>query len=381
MKAIYLDNASSSYPKPSCMLAGMKDYLLRIGISPNRSNHQLGQRSKQMIYETRELLSQFLGITDPNKISFTYNATYAINTLLSGFLNPFDHVITSSYDHNAVVRPLHYLSKKINITYDVWKCDLKGQFQLTDLEKLLTQKTRLLIFSHASNVIGSLIPLNEVALFARQKKITFALDCTQTVGHIDLELESLGVDMAAGTCHKALLGPTGLGFLYIKNPDLVSSLVQGGGGFLSSSLDQPETSPAKFEAGTMNCLGLSALNNSLKWLLAKKNEIRSHHQQLIQYLKCELKKKPGLILYGLDNKESVPIVSFNIKDIAPSMIESYLENKHQLIVRSGLQCAPLMHEALNTLPDGVVRISLGPFNRATHIKKLVKALRCLKSYL
>ncbi|MBF8263801.1 MAG: cysteine desulfurase [Parachlamydiales bacterium] len=362
------------------MLAGMQDYLLHIGANPNRGNHQLSQRGQQMVYETRELLSQFLGIGHPNKISFTYNATYAINTLLSGFLNPFDHIITSSYDHNAVVRPLHHLSKKANITYDVWKCDLKGQFNLADLEKLLTPKTRLLIFSHASNVIGSLIPLNEVAMFARKKKIAFALDCTQTAGHIDLELESLGIDMAAGTCHKALLGPTGLGFLYIKNPDLVSPFVQGGGGFLASSLDQPETSPAKFEAGTINFLGLSALNSSLKWLSVKKNEIRSHHQQLTQHLRYELLKIPGLILYGTDNNGSIPIISFNIKDIAPSLIESYLEINHQLIVRSGLQCAPLMHEALNTLPDGAVRVSLGPFNRATHVTKLVKALWDLKSY-
>ena len=361
------------------MLAGMQDYLLHIGANPNRGNHQLSQMGKQMVYETRELLSQFLGIADPNKISFTYNATYAINALLSGFLKPFDHVITSSYDHNAVVRPLHHLSKKINITYDVWKCDPMGRFNVADLEKLLTPKTRLLIFSHASNVIGSLIPLNEIAMFARRKTITLALDCTQTVGHIDLELESLGIDMAAGTCHKALLGPTGLGFLYIKNPDLVSSFVQGGGGFLSSSLDQPETSPAKFEAGTINFLGLSGLNSSLKWLSAKKNELRSRQQRLIQHLRNELQKIPGLILYGTENKESMPIISFNIKDVPPSLIESYLETKHRLIVRSGLQCAPLMHEALHTLPDGVVRVSLGSFNCATHVTKLVRALWDLKS--
>lgn len=374
MQTIYLDNASTSFPKPKCMIEGMQSYLKNIGANPYRGNSLSSRTAKQLVHETRVLLCQFLGVKDPNSISFTYNATYALNTLLRGVLKPGDHAITSSYDHNSVLRPLHYLQKDRNVSYDIWKCDSYGRFNIANLEKLIHSKTRLMIFSYASNVIGSLIPIHEIALLARKNNILLAIDVTQAVGHLDLELESLNIDMAAGTCHKALLGPTGLGFLYVRNQDIVESLVQGGGGFVAASLQQPEFSPAKFEAGTINFLGIAGLKNSLDWILSKKNELHQNCSHLIRLLIGHLSQIPDIVLYGIDNEPRVPIVSFTMKGIAPSQIESYLEMKYNIQVRSGLLCAPFMHEALGTQPNGTVRVSLGLFNTETHIKKLVKTL-------
>lgn len=356
------------------MIDGMRSYLKNIGANPYRGTSQVSRSAKQLVHETRELLCKFLGVKDSNSISFTYNATYALNTLLYGFLKPDDHVITSSYDHNSVLRPLHYLQRKRKISYDIWKCDSRGRFNLSDLESLVNSKTRLLIFSYASNVIGSLIPINQIAQLAQKNNIALAIDCTQAVGHFDLNLESLKIDIAVGTCHKALLGPTGLGFLYVKNSDLVESLVQGGGGFLAASLEQPDLSPAKFEAGTINFLGIAGLRNSLEWLWLKKEELHQSSSHLTRMLIERLTKVPNIILYGVDNEMRAPIVSFTLKGIPSSQIEAYLETKYNIIVRAGLHCAPFMHEALGTQPHGTVRISLGPFNNEMHIRKIIKAL-------
>ncbi len=370
----YLDNASTSCPKPACVLEGIEYYLRYIGGNPYRANHKLAYRAGQLVFETRELLSRFLGVNDPNKISFTYNATYALNVLLKGFLKTGDHVIISSYEHNSVLRPLHELTKSHNVTYDVWKCDQQGRFSLEELEKLINPKTRLLFFSHTSNVIGTVIPLEEISLLAKKRKLTLGLDVTQSVGHINVDLEAFGVDMAAGTCHKALLGPSGLGFLYVRDPDEVDSLVQGSGGFLSSLLDHPDTCPAKYEAGTINYLGVAGLRSSLEWLIPRQRRLQNKTKVLFSMLKAGLQKMPHITVYAEKAEPIIPIISFNVNGISAGQIESFLEAKNNIFVRAGLQCAPLMHEALGTLPHGTVRVSLGPFNQRKDVRKIIEAL-------
>lgn len=355
-------------------MQGMSDYLQNIGGNPFRGTHEMAREGAHLVYETRQLLGQCLGIKDPNKICFTHNATYALNILLKGFVREGDHVITSSYDHNSVLRPLHVLQKKGIITFSVWKCDTVGRFSVKDLEGLIRPNTRLLFFSHASNVIGTQIPLPQISALAKERGLTLGLDCTQSAGHLPLEVEKWGIDMAAGTCHKALYGPPGLGFLYVNDCETVDSLIQGGGGFLASSWDHPEVSPAKYEAGTINYLGIAGLHRSLQWLFSKKTELHEQLHYLSSLLRKELLNLPHVTLYGEEHKESVPILSFTIKGIAASQIETFLEVKHTIIVRSGLHCAPLMHEALGTLPQGTVRLSLGPFNQEEDVHKIVQVL-------
>ena len=345
-----------------------------LGGNPFRGGHKTSQKAGKLVFETRQLLASLVGVGDPNKLSFTYNATYALNMLLKGFLRAGDHVITSSYDNNSVIRPLQHLKKESGISYDVWNCDQQGKFTLSTLEKLVTPQTKLLIFTHASNVIGALLPLQEVCHFAKKRNITLALDCTQTVGHLDLELEKWGIDMAAGTCHKALLGPSGLGFLYVRDSDRVRSCIQGGGGFLASSLDHPEVCPAKYEAGTINYIGIAGLHKSLEWLISRKSRLRKKTHYLYTLLKEEMIKIPHITLYGIEQDIGVPILSCNVKGVPASQVETFLEEKHGIIVRAGLHCAPLMHEALGTMPSGTVRISLGPFNQERDIRKIVHAL-------
>ena len=378
MQYTYLDNASTSSPKPVCMIEGMKKYLDNFGANPFRGKTKLSHQSATQIFQTRELLCHFLGLNSPELISFTYNATYAINMLFYGLLKEEDHVIMSSYDHNAVLRPLCDLSKN-NISFDVWKCDSNGDFDLNALEKLILDNTKLLFFSHSSNVLGKIIPLDKIAKIAKEKKLLLGLDCSQSLGHVDLNLAKYDVDFVAGTCHKGLLGPPGVGFMYIKEPREVKSVIHGGGGHLATSKKMPSISPLKYEAGTLNYLGIAGLKSSLEWILSKKDSIKEKKVRLIKLLINELINLKNITIYGnADIDFSIPVVSFNIKGIVPSQVKNYLEANHRIIVRTGLHCAPLIHEAIKTMPNGAVRVSLGVFNEEEDIYKLVKALKKIK---
>ncbi len=377
-KTIYLDNASTSFPKPKCMIKGIEKYLQVIGGNPNRGSHKLSVKGNHLILETRKILSKFLGITNFNKISFTYNATYALNLLLKGFLKPSDHVIISSYEHNSVLRPLHYLKKEKNISYNVWNCDAQGDFDLNELKKLIKKNTRLFFFSHCSNVLGTFIPIKEVTKIAKDNNIYLGLDCTQSVGHRPLGIEELGVDFVAATGHKALLGPSGIGILYVKDSNLVDTIIHGSGGYLSSTLEHPNLSPLKYEAGTINYLGIAGLKESLDWLWDNNIALGKKYEQLISYILEEFKKIPQIKIYGeTEVNKRIPLISFNIDTFFPSEVEMILDQKYNIIVRSGLHCSPLIHKCLKTEKNGTVRISLGPFIEESDIKYFIKVIKKL----
>jgi len=375
VKYIYLDNARTSYPKPEPMIGSMQTYLNEYTDVPVKESGTFYNQNESYVSDARRLLSDFLGVGNPFQISFTYNATYAINFLLKGFLKENDHLVISSYEHNAVLRPLADLQKK-NISYDVWKCDSQGVFNISDLKKLIKKNTRLMFFSHTSNVLGRQIPMEEVAEVARNNDLLLGLDCTQSVGHMNLNLSDFDVDFVAGTGHKGLLGPTGVGFLYVKNAHNVASMIQGGGGYSSIAEIMPQIAPLKYEPGTMNHLGVVGLRSSMNWLFHNYENVILKQDSLKQYLMDSLLKIRGIEIFGgIGEDFPIPLISFCLKDLPSSQVASILESHYRIIVRAGLHCSPLIHEALGTMPNGAVRVSLSSFNSKKEVDDLSIALK------
>lgn len=374
MKPIYFDNATTSFPKPAVVFDAIKSFSGDFGYDPLKVGIPSRHDCEELVVDTRKLIAESLGVVDYYRISFTYNATYASNILLKGFLKRGDHVIINSYNHNAVMRPLYSLSKSREISFDIWNCDTNGAYDLSALERLLKKETRLIIINAISNVLGTICPLEEVSNFAKKHNIKLALDCTQASGKFDINLSNLSVDMAIGTGHKGFLGPSGIGFLYVKDESLVDSLVEGGGGYMSQNMDHPKYAPEKYEAGTLNYFGVAGLHASLLWLEKHKLELAEKEKELTNYLVLRLRGLDFITLYGVDKERKVPIISINVIGFLPQEVSNFLFNKYSIITRAGLQCAPLIHRDIGTFPNGTLRISLGYFNEKEEIDTLISGL-------
>ncbi len=374
---IYFDHASTSRPKPLEVLEEIAAYMQTIGTSPGRGSYALADAAHELIQEVRSKLAHLVNAENPNQISFTHNATHAINIVLKGFLKQGDHVIISGFEHNAVVRPLHKLSSDGKITYDVWHPNTDGFFDLSLLEQMIRPNTALIVLNHASNVLGVLSPVKEVGVLAHRLGIALLVDVAQTAGIFSVDFANYA-NYIAGTGHKSLLGPPGVGFLYVKDADTLSTLYEGGSGLHSLSLFHPEIGPDKFESGTLNYMGIAGLKGSLSYIEKYgMDKLRQNIMLLTEQAICLLQKVPGLTLYGtqsLDHK--VPLLSFTMKDFFANEI-GYLLNQQAIAVRCGLHCAPLIHRRLGTLPQGTVRLSLGhqnTYEEINHFCDLLKGL-------
>lgn len=375
---IYFDHASTSHPKPLEILQGMALYLSEIGASPGRGEYSLSNKGEEIVQQTREALALEFSIKHPKQIFFTLNATHALNILIKGFLKPGDHVLISNFEHNAVLRPLHKLEQEGKITYSVFHSDEQGIFDLSLLEKSLQPNTKLLIANHASNVIGVLSPIEKFGEFAKKNGIHFLVDVSQTAGLIPLNIEKINVDFIAGTGHKNLLGPSGVGFFYAKNPDLVDTLYEGGSGVNSASKVHPHSLPVKFEAGTLNYLGIVGLLYSLRYLNDFGKEIiLEKMKELTQYALQGLKQIPGIQIYGTqDIEQKIPVISFNLSKFFPGEVMHLLSEKG-ICIRGGLQCSPLIHHTIKTFPQGTIRMSFGhnnSFEELDHTFNVLKEL-------
>jgi cysteine desulfurase family protein len=376
--SIYFDHASTSGSKPDEVLQEITAYLRGIGTSPGRGGYRLEQRAYHLISDVRAQLADMVGAKQKEQIAFTYNATHAINIVLKGLLKEGDHVIISSFEHNAVYRPLYKLSKEKGVIYDVWECDSLGQFNREDLKKLIRPNTRLIALNHASNVLGVLSPVEETGRLAKSLNIPLLVDVSQTAGLFPVSFGDFA-DYIAGTGHKSLLGPSGIGYFYARDSESLHTLYEGGSGINSLSPYHPEKIPDKFEAGTINYLGIAGLKGSLSYLKAYSQErMRNELMQLTEYTLKQLKEIPGINIYGpksVDRK--VPLLSMNLEGYFANETAHFL---HQagFCVRAGLQCAPLVHRALGTLPQGTVRISLGHTNTLDEIDQLCNTLKNIR---
>ena len=372
---VYLDNAATSWPKPPEVIAAMQAYLENGGGSPGRAAHGKSLASARMAYETRDSLSSLFNSTSPDRVIFTKNATEAINLLLFGFLNPGDHVIVSSMEHNAVMRPLRQLESR-GVSLSVAACDSCGGLDPLTIKTALTPRTRLVLLVHASNVTGTLLPIAEVANIAREAGIRFAVDAAQTAGVHPIDVQSGGIDFLTFTGHKSLGGPQGTGGLVI-GPDVdLRPLMFGGTGSASESENQPAFLPDKLESGTLNAIGIAGLGASLAALTEFGVEnVLAHERKLMKLFRDGLKEMPDIEVYGPENTaESVGVLSLNVASRPCEEVGMELERDFDILTRTGLHCAPAAHRTIGTFGRGTVRFSVSRFNTESDIHAALEAL-------
>ena len=372
---VYLDNAATSWPKPPEVIAAMQAYLENGGGSPGRAAHGKSLASARMVYETRDALSSLFNATSPDRVIFTKNATEAINLLLFGFLNPGDHVIVSSMEHNAVMRPLRQLESR-GVSLSVAACDSCGGLDPLTIKTALTPRTRLVLLVHASNVTGTLLPIAEVANIAREAGIRFAVDAAQTAGVHPIDVQSGGIDFLTFTGHKSLGGPQGTGGLVI-GPDVdLRPLMFGGTGSASESENQPAFLPDKLESGTLNAIGIAGLGASLAALAEFGVEnVLAHERKLMKLFRDGLKEMPDIEVYGPENTaESVGVLSLNVASRPCEEVGMELERDFDILTRTGLHCAPAAHRTIGTFGRGTVRFSVSRFNTESDIHAALEAL-------
>ncbi|MBS3919514.1 MAG: aminotransferase class V-fold PLP-dependent enzyme [Deltaproteobacteria bacterium] len=378
---IYFDNAATSWPKPPEVKEAMVRFMDEIGANPGRSGHLLSIEAARIIYEAREALSTLFNVKDPSRIVFTLNATESINLALKGMLRPGDHIVTSSMEHNSVMRPLRHLEKK-GIALSVVPCFQDGTLDPKELEKQVQPATKMIILNHASNVTGTLLPIREVGRIARERHLLFLVDAAQTAGAYPIDVEKDGVDLLAFTGHKSLYGPQGTGGLVIgENVNIqdLTPLKHGGTGSRSEFEEQPDFLPDRFESGTPNAVGIAGLLAGARFVLKQGVEsIRRHESQLIEKLIEGFKDIPQITLYGPEEtKDRIATLSFNIQNLSPSEVASLLEEEFGILCRPGLHCAPSAHKTIGTFPKGTVRFSLSTFTSDGEVKQSIEAVRHL----
>ena len=375
---VYLDNAATTFPKPQEVYDEVMKCMREYGANPGRSGHRLAIEAGRVIYDTRENLAKMFNIDDPMNIAFTSNGTDGLNTAIKGVLKSGDHVITSTMEHNSVLRPLKDLEKK-GVELTIIKCDDKGFINVDDIEKSIKENTKAMVMTHASNVFGTIFPVKEIGEISKAHNIIYILDAAQTAGVYDIDVEDMNIDILVFPGHKSLLAPQGTGAIYIKEGVCVDCTKQGGTGSASESLVQPNIMPDKFESGTPNTPAIAGLGRGVKFIMDKGMEnIRKHEQELTRYFLDGLSKIEEVIVYGPNDAEKqVPVISINIKDADSSEVGYILDSEFDIAVRTGLHCAPLAHETIGTLESGTIRFSIGYFNTYEDIDKALNAIEII----
>lgn len=376
---IYLDNAASSHPKPEAVYQAV-ERAVRIGANPGRSAHRAAFDAAREVFEARGLVAELLGLGDPARVIFTLNATHALNLALKGALRPGDHVVTTSMEHNSVLRPLHHLGG-LGVATTAVAADAEGRVDPAAVERALRPETRLVALCHASNVCGTLQDAEAVGEICRRRGVLFLLDASQTAGCVPLDAARLGVHLLAAPGHKGLLGPQGTGILWVAPGVELCTVLEGGTGTHSEQREMPEELPENLEPGTLNTPGVAGLAAGVRYLLERGvAEVRRAEEAILAWLLPELLAIPGLVLYGPREPEGrVAVVSFNLAGRDGAHVGFALDEAYGIAVRVGLHCAPDAHRSLGSFPAGSVRASFGPFNTLSDAEALVRAVRELAS--
>lgn len=383
ISTIYFDNAATSWPKPKSVIEAMVDFSENIGANPGRSGHRLSIEAGRVVNEARERIAELLELEDPMRVVFGSNATDALNLAMRGILRKGDHVITSSMEHNSVMRPLRDLEKR-GMKLTVVQCSREGFLEPENVDCAIKENTKLIVLNQASNVVGSLLPTREIGKIARENDILFLIDAAQTAGCFPIDMESDKIDLLAFTGHKSMMGPQGTGGLVIgENVDIkeLNHLKSGGTGSRSEFERQPDFLPDKYESGTLNTVGLAGLSAGVQFVLDETVEkIREKEMRLTKrFIKgtCEIL---NLSLYGgCDENRQTSTISFTLKDISPSQIGLTLDEKYGILCRVGLHCAPLAHKTIGTFPDGTIRFGMGYFNTEKEVDFALEALEKMVS--
>jgi cysteine desulfurase family protein len=373
---IYLDNAATSFPKPRQVLETMVETFIRVGVSPGRGSYDLASEAEDLVNQTRIKLSRFFGAPDPDRVIFASNATDALNLVIQGLVKPGDHIVSTRLEHNSVLRPLHHLHQRGIIDYDLVPFDERGFIDPGSIAGAIRKNTRLVIVCHASNVLGTVQPISELGCVCQEFNVPLLLDAAQSAGVIPIDMGAWKVSALAFTGHKSMLGPTGIGGLVV-HPDLeVRSTRFGGTGVDSKSLAHTQTFPHRLEAGTLNMMGIIGLSAGLDFLEDKGIEsIHGREMELVTRLRDGLSGLGGMELFCAEDLSGhVGLLTVDVKGLHPEDTGAILDGDFGIAVRSGLHCAPLVHETMGTYPQGAIRFSLGPFNTAEDIDSAIEAM-------
>lgn len=383
MQKIYLDQASTSFPKAPGTAEAVYRYMTECGCNTGRGGYAGAYTAEELVYDTREMLCRlFCGkdTADPRNVVFTKSVTESLNVLLRGFLRRGDHVLVSGMEHNAVMRPLRVLEKQ-GVRFTRVPCGTDGTLNPEDVETRIEQSTKAVVMLHASNVCGTVLPAGEIGAICRQAGIRFVLDTAQTAGILPLNMEQMGIDVLAFTGHKGLLGPQGTGGFLIRSgmETEIAPLVAGGTGSISHTEEMPDFMPDRFEAGTQNLPGIAGLNTSLSWLLAQREgSILEHELELTRlFLKhMEALEADGClrIVGKHDTEGRVGVVSIVPCHLDPAELAFQLDEQYGIATRVGLHCAPAAHKTLGTYPTGTVRFSFGIFNTEEETETAAEAV-------
>lgn len=389
MQQIYLDNASTSFPKPREVSDAVYHYMTGVGSNIGRGGYASAYAAEEAVFAARQLLCDFFGGEDPKNVVFTKNITEALNVLLRGLLQPGDHVLVSAMEHNAVMRPLQLLGHELAadeqpwaaITFSRVPCDREGNLELEYLPKLVRPNTKAIVMTHASNVCGTLLPLEQVSAFCKEHGLLFIVDSAQSAGLFPLDMQKMGLDALAFTGHKGLLGPQGMGGFILREHmvERVRPLMVGGTGSMSHTERTPAFMPDKFEAGTLNLPGIVGLAAGVRWLRERGlDSIRAHELALTEQLLAgllALEQQSLLRVVGrkdIARRTSVVSIADTPQDIA--MVAHKLATEYGIATRVGLHCAPNAHKTLGTYPTGTLRFSMGWHNTPEEVAVALQTL-------
>lgn len=380
MEKIYLDNASTTFPKPEAVPRAVYEYMTSQGANINRGCYDSAYDVEEQVFETRQQLAQLFGGGDCKNVVFTKNVTESLNVIVKGFLKPGDHVLVSAMEHNAMMRPIRQL-EAAGVAFDRIPCDARGNLCLEAMEALVRPNTKAIAMMHASNVCGTVLPIGKVGAFCRERGLKFIVDCAQTAGVFDIDMESMHIDALAFTGHKGLLGPQGIGGFILKEDMIgrIDPLLSGGTGSISHTEQIPAFMPDRFEPGTMNLPGILGLRAGLGWLrqtgLAR---IRAHELALTGRFLAGLEKLEDAgklrVVGRRDLEDRTGVVSIQTLEQELSQAAFRLDAEYGIMTRVGLHCAPSAHRTLGTYPTGTIRFSFGWFNTEAHVDAALHAL-------
>lgn len=380
---VYLDNAATTFPKPSEVIRFMCDFYATRGVNPGRTGFDLALEAEDTLLESRQALTDFFGGTDRNRLVFSLNVTDALNLLIGSVLKPGDHAITTCLEHNSVLRPM-YQQRERGIEVDFVPFDKHGFVDPADIKARIRPNTKLVVMNHGSNVIGTIQPVAEVGEICRKAGVLFAVDVAQTAGLVEIDVAEMKIDVACFTGHKSLFGPTGTGGMYMAEHVDLMPCRSGGTGVKSALKSQPRDFPWRFEFGTLNTMGIAGLLAGQRWIASKGGVKALYEEEMTHATRLyeALKAMDNVTLYCADMSHNhLPVFVFNIDGLPADQVGQLLDVEHNIITRTGLHCAPLVHEGIGTSDiDGTVRFSVGAFTTADDIDRAIAAVTDTAEY-
>ncbi|MCX6281557.1 MAG: aminotransferase class V-fold PLP-dependent enzyme [Bacteroidetes bacterium] len=376
-KLIYFDNSATTFPKPEVVYTFMCDFYREHGVNPGRSGFDAALETEEVIMATRKMLTELFNGGDYNRLTFSYNASDSLNMIIQGLAEQGDHVITTKLEHNSVLRPLYHLEQDNRIEVTHVSFDSQGYVDPEDIRKAIRSNTKFAVINHCSNVIGTIQPVEEIGRICKEAGIYLVVDGSQSAGAVPIDMKKMNIDVFVFTGHKCLMGPTGIGGSYVMDGVPVKLTRFGGTGVRSAQRTHLEEYPYHLECGTLNLVGIAGLNAGVKWIIERGID-NLHNQEIMLWdrLRKGVQRLDNVTTYCAQNSiHKNPVLSLNIKGFDSGDVGTMLDVDYNIACRTGLQCAPLVHEVLGTDKiHGTVRLSIGPFNTVEHIDAAVNAI-------